>query len=117
MNAVGPDATATAQRDSVLKAIHTVYWADPAQDDLYLSWVRNFYRDLHADTGGVPGINGITDGSYINYADVDLADPVWNTSGVDWSTLYYKDNYPRLQRVKARWDPLNVFHHALSVQA
>ena len=22
-----------------------------------------------------------------------------------WPTLYYKDNYPALQRVKARWGP------------
>ncbi|MFJ1899228.1 MULTISPECIES: BBE domain-containing protein [unclassified Streptomyces] len=27
-----------------------------------------------------------------------------------------KDNYPRLQRVKSRWDPLNVFHHPLAVR-
>jgi aclacinomycin oxidase len=47
---------------------------------------------------------------------VDLADPEWNTSGVPWSTLYYKANYARLQRVKARWDPLDVFHHALSIR-
>lgn len=115
VNAVAPNATATAQRDSVLKTIHTVYWSDASQDDKYLGWVRNFYQQVHATTGGVPTVNGITDGSYINYADVDLADPAWNTSGVPWSTLYYKDNYPRLQQIKAKWDPLGVFHHALSI--
>jgi hypothetical protein len=31
-------------------------------------------------------------------------------------TLYCKDNYPRLQQVKARWDPRNVFHHALAIE-
>jgi len=46
----------------------------------------------------------------------DLADPELNTSGIPWHTLYYKDNYPRLQRIKSHWDSLNVFHHALSVR-
>jgi hypothetical protein len=117
VNAVAPDATTVPQRDSVLKLIHTVYWEDAAQDATYLGWAREFYRDLYSTTGGVPTLNGITDGSYINYADVDLANPTWNTSGVPWSALYYKDNYARLQEVKATWDPLNIFHHALSVQA
>ena len=46
--------------------------------------------------------------------------PIWrtprNTSGVPWHGRYYLGNYKRLQRVKARWDPLNVFQHALSVR-
>jgi FAD/FMN-containing dehydrogenase len=54
-------------------------------------------------------------GAFINHPDTDLADPALNTSGVPWHTLYYQENYPRLQRVKARWDPRNVFHHALSI--
>jgi aclacinomycin oxidase len=52
----------------------------------------------------------------INHPDVDLADPEWNTSGVPWHTLYYKANYARLQQIKSRWDPRNVFHHALSIR-
>ena len=66
--------------------------------------------------GGVPVPDANTDGSYINYPDVDLADPAWNTSGVPWHTFYYKDNYPRLQQVKKRYDPRNVFRHALSIE-
>jgi aclacinomycin oxidase len=117
VNAVAPDATAVAQRDSVMKLIHTVFWSDPSQDDTYLGWARQFYQALYATTGGVPTLNGIADGSYINYADVDLENPTWNKSGIPWSALYYKDNYPRLQEVKAKWDPRNVFHHALSIQS
>ncbi|MFC6930769.1 BBE domain-containing protein [Actinomadura yumaensis] len=78
--------------------------------------MREFYRDVYAGTGGVPVPNDETDGCFINYADVDVADPKWNTSQTPWSQLYYKDNYPKLQQVKARWDPRDVFKHTLSVR-
>ncbi len=117
VNTVPPSATAAAQRDSILKAYLGSNWAAPAEDDRHLAWTRAFYSELFAATGGVPLPGGATDGSYINYPDVDLADPAWNTSGVPWHTLYFKDNYPRLQQVKAQYDPGNVFRHPLSIQA
>ncbi|MFJ2115361.1 FAD-binding oxidoreductase [Streptomyces sp. NPDC087850] len=117
VNTVPPEATAVAQRDAIMKAdFHTV-WADASDDRANLAWVRAFYRDVHADTGGVPVPGEVSDGSYINYPDIDLADPTWNTSGIPWHTLYYKGNYPRLQQIKARYDPRNVFRHTLAVEA
>ncbi|MFD7549587.1 BBE domain-containing protein [Streptomyces sp. NPDC059578] len=114
VNTVPSEATAIP-RGALLKTFYMVTWQDPAADDEHLRWIREFYRDVHASTGGVPVPNGINTGAYINYADVDLADPQWNTSSTPWHALYYGENYPRLQEVKAKWDPLNVFHHALSV--
>lgn len=64
--------------------------------------MREFYTDMYAEDGGVPAA-----GAYINYPDVDLASR-------SWEELYFGANHARLRRVKARWDPLNVFHHALS---
>ncbi|WP_431922117.1 FAD-binding oxidoreductase [Amycolatopsis tucumanensis] len=116
VNTVAPDATALAQRDSIMKAIYTVTWTDPEGEQANLDWIRRWYRAMYQDTGGVPVPGSVTDGSYINYPDVDTTDPEWNRSGVPWHTLYYKDNYRRLQQVKARWDPRDVFHHAMSVR-
>ncbi|MGW2545747.1 FAD-binding oxidoreductase [Kitasatospora sp. NPDC001574] len=116
VNAVAPDATAVAQRDSVMKAVYYTVWADETDDASRLAWVRDFYRDVYRDTGGVPVPGDVSDGSYINYADTDLADPAWNTSGTPWHTLYYKANYPRLQQIKARWDPRGIFRHALAIE-
>ncbi|GAB3406896.1 FAD-binding oxidoreductase [Flindersiella endophytica] len=116
VNTVAPDATAMPQRDSILKAIFLTGWENPADQPKHMKWIREWYRDTYAETGGVPVPGDNVDGSYINYPDKDLADPEWNKSGVPWSTLYYKDNYPRLQRVKAKYDPRDVFNHALSVR-
>lgn len=116
VNTVAPDATAAAQRDSVLKAAFMSVWPGEDGDDTNIRLLREMYRDVYAETGGVPVPNEANDGSYVNYADKDLADPEWNTSGVPWHELYYKDNYPRLQQIKAQYDPRDVFRHALSVR-
>lgn len=116
VNAVARDATALAQRDSVFMAIYDTGWPDKSHETAGVAAVRRFYREVYAATGGVPATDSATDGSYINYPDVDLADPAQNTSGIPWHTLYYKDNYPRLQRIKAQWDPRDIFHHTLAVR-
>ncbi|GGM33405.1 FAD-linked oxidase [Longimycelium tulufanense] len=115
-NAVAADATAVAQRDSIMRVFFMNTWQNPEQDDTNLDWMRRLYRDLYAETGGVPAPGGNADGCFINFADFDMADPEWNASGVAWHDLYYKGNYARLQAVKTKWDPLNVFRHALSVR-
>ncbi|MFI9387333.1 BBE domain-containing protein [Kutzneria sp. NPDC052558] len=114
--AVDPTATASAHRDAVFKMQWQVFWNDAAADDENIRWARECYAAVYADTGGVPVPNEVTDGCYVNYPDADLSDPRLNTSGVAWHDLYYKQNYPRLRRVKARWDPLDVFHHRQSVE-
>ncbi|HMJ19933.1 MAG TPA: FAD-binding oxidoreductase, partial [Gemmatimonadaceae bacterium] len=116
INAVAPDATASAQRGSIFDMACNTGWIDPLDAEKNLKWVRAFYRDLFAESAGVPIPGDAYEGGFINHPDVDLADPTLNTSGVPWHTLYYNENYPRLQRIKARYDPQNVFRHALSIE-
>ncbi|WP_433325125.1 FAD-binding oxidoreductase [Spirillospora sp. CA-294931] len=112
VNTVPPTATAMPHRDSILVLAYIAGWLDPAHDKASLSWIRKLYREVYADTGGVPS----EDGTFINYPDTDLADPKINTSPVPWHKLYYKDSYTRLQRAKSHWDPRGVFTHPLSIK-
>ncbi|GHI08158.1 isoquinoline biosynthesis protein [Streptomyces cellostaticus] len=143
INDVDPFDTAVPQRSSVLKLQYQTYWtwgkdanrdgafdyqdalADPGIAAPHLAWIRGFYQDMYAETGGVPVMPTPelpeiphTDGCYVNYPDVDLSDPEFNdpTEGQPWYQLYYGANYERLQRAKAYWDPRNVFRHTQSVR-
>ncbi|WLS43369.1 FAD-binding protein [Micromonospora profundi] len=116
VNAVPSDATAVPQRDSILRFWIDSTWADPNADAEAVEWTRRLYRDVHAATGGVPVPNDQYDGCYINYPSKDTKDPAWNTSGVPWHDLYYKGSYPKLQRIKKKYDPLTIFQHAMSIE-
>jgi FAD/FMN-containing dehydrogenase len=107
INTRSPTATAVPQRSSIMKLQYQTYWTDPAEDDVNLAWIRRFYQSVYARTGGTPVPNRVTDGCYVNYPDVDLE---------NWPALYYKQNYRQLQRVKARWDPNNIFHYSQSIR-
>lgn len=117
VNTVGPDATASAQRGAIMGTACVAGWMDPNDEHKSMEWVRNCYSDLYKETGGVPAPGNQTGGCIIAHPDNDLADPAWNKSGVPWHEFYYQGNYPRLQAVKAKWDPCNIFRHKLSVQA
>ncbi len=105
INAVDSAATAVPQRSSILKLQYQIYWTDAADDDQNLEWIRSFYTAMYGEQGPMP--DGTMDGCYVNYPDADLT---------DWPTLYYKENYARLQQVKAKWDPLNIFNYSQSIR-
>ncbi len=88
-----------------MKLQYQTYWQNETDDAVNLGWYSDFYGEMYGPRGPRP--DGRLDGCYVNYPDADL---------VDWQTLYYKDNYPRLQEAKARWDPLDVFNHKQSIE-
>jgi hypothetical protein len=105
INTIPSDATAVPQRSSILKLQYQTYWTTEAETEKNLRWIGNFYVAMYGERGPQP--DGTMDGCYVNYPDMDLK---------DWEYLYYLENYPRLQRVKAAWDPHDVFHHRQSVR-
>jgi len=116
-NALAPGDSATPHRSAIMAVGVSSAWDVIADDAKHITWNATIYRDIFADTGGAPVPNDVNDGCMVNWPDLDMADPQWNSSGVPWSTLAYKENYGRLQQIKARWDPRNVFRHALSITA
>ena len=131
INAVPTDATAYPHRNSLFALQYQTYWnndsqpgAQPstqstAQAEAHLGWIRGFYEQMYAETGGVPAITAPGEGGcYYNYPDTDLG------TAADGNleramTLYFGDNFranPRnLVAVKKQWDPTNVFRHAQSI--
>ena len=67
-------------------------WMDPADTDRCIAWARETYAAMEPF---------MACGRYVNYlADDETGDPV---------VAAYGPNYPRLQEVKAKYDPSNFF--------
>ncbi len=92
VNRVPADATPYPHRDvQFVINVHT-RWRDPAEDGACIGWARGLFDALapHA-TGGV----------YVNFMPGDEAQRVRQGA--------YGGNYERLARLKARYDPENLF--------
>ena len=109
--------TAIAQRSSVMKLQWQCYWFDPAEDAQHLRELDAFYTAVytgeHVDAHhqGTPWGDAY-EGCYMNYADADMLRYPY------WPELFYgRDGlYRFLQKTKQKYDPNNVFHHAMSVR-
>jgi FAD/FMN-containing dehydrogenase len=109
--------TAIAQRSSIMKLQWQCYWSDPAEDAKHLRELDAFYTSIYtgkhvdAQHQGTPWGDRY-EGCYMNYADVDMLRYPY------WPELFYGHDglYEFLQKVKQRYDPNNVFHHAMSVR-
>ena len=110
--------TSVSQRSSTMKLQFMSFWKNSNDDAGRVRWMSEFYQDLYSSDlvqsqyAGTPYPGKHYEGCYINYPDKDmLAYPFW-------PQLYYGDGdlYPLLQDVKQRYDPHNVFHHAMSIR-
>ncbi len=110
--------TSIPQRTSIMKLQFQAYWTDAQEDEGHLEWMRDFYTDLYSGENvpsryaGTPYPEKHYDGCYINYPDQDMLGYPF------WPQLYYGDGdlYAFLQNVKQRYDPHNIFHHAMSIR-
>lgn len=112
------EETSLSQRDSVMKCQFIATWSEPDQDAGHIQWMREFFTDLYGNSkagakyNGTPFWSDQYEGCYINYPDVDMLQYDY------WPQLYYGTGelYPFLQSVKKKYDPNNIFHHAMSVR-
>ncbi|MBV9335366.1 MAG: FAD-binding oxidoreductase [Solirubrobacterales bacterium] len=100
-NRVAPDATAFPHREELFLVQHLLELepeASGADRDSAHSWLTRSWELLHPSGSG---------GVYPDFPDPQLANP---------GRAYYGENYARLMRVKAAYDPDNTFrfHQSLS---
>ncbi|HEV2579640.1 MAG TPA: BBE domain-containing protein, partial [Ktedonobacteraceae bacterium] len=100
INRVAPDATAFVHRNALFSAQYTANWMAGAQDSVIAanySWLNGLWQMMRPSASGA---------AYQNYIDPDLS---------DWQKAYYGANLPRLQQIKASYDPGDLFHFAQSI--
>lgn len=95
---VAPAATAYAHRRALFDMQYQAYWQNAADAQPAIAWVNGLRQTMQPST----------DGAYVNYIDLDLP---------DWQTAYYGANLPRLEQVKAAYDPDNLFNGPQAIPA
>lgn len=113
------EETSIWQRNSVIKLQYISYWGKPEEDAGRLKWMQEFYSAMYSGAtvdpryASTPYPGEHYEGCYINYPDCDMLVHSF------WPQLYYGEGglYPFLQAVKRKYDPNNVFHHAMSIRA
>ncbi|MGW6916862.1 FAD-binding oxidoreductase [Kitasatospora sp. NPDC054939] len=91
VNRVPAGATAFRHRDSTLLSQYYAGWSAAAPPEPGTRWVADAHGVLARHANGH---------AYQNYRDPALA---------DWRTAYYGEHLPRLERIKAVYDPDRVF--------
>ena len=95
---VGPNETAFSYRDAVWGAVFAGVDNDPANVDSIRRWSIDYFEALHPYSAG---------GAYVN---------MMMDEGQERVRASYRDNYERLARVKAAYDPTNLFRVNQNIQ-
>jgi hypothetical protein len=95
---VGPDETAWGHRDATWSMVIAGVDPDPANAEHITRWATDYWEAVNPHSKKA---------SYINFMMEEGQDRIRAT---------YGDNYERLQRVKAKYDPDNFFHVNQNIQ-
>jgi Berberine and berberine like len=107
LNSVPDDATAFGNRGTHLNCVIVPRWGSPDNDVAVRKWVKDFVaegRELDAQASTKLGREVLGDRQYANILMVD-----------DKIEGAFQQNLPRLQELKAKWDPLNRFNKWLAI--
>jgi len=88
---VDPADTAWSYRDATWGSVIAGVDADPANAEVIRRWCIDYFEALHPYSAG---------GAYVN---------MMMNEGQERVRASYRDNYPRLARIKAHYDPENIF--------
>jgi hypothetical protein len=94
---VSPQATAFPYRNALGCIQYDLTWNKPEKTPIRLLQMRRLYDSMR------PYVSG---GAYVNYCDTELQ---------NWREAYWGPNLSRLEGIKSRFDPDDVFRHAQSV--
>ncbi len=100
INRVDPAATAFVHRNSLFSAQYFANWNagdSPEVVSANRAWLADTWQMMRLYASGE---------AYQNYLDPNLA---------DWQGAYYGSNLPRLQQIKATYDPFGLFHFDQSI--
>jgi len=89
---VGPTDTAWGYRNANWGAVMAGVDSDPANVDAISAWSKEYHEALHPFSAG---------GAYVN---------MMMEEGQDRVEAAYGENYGRLAKIKAKYDPDNLFH-------
>ena len=96
-NPVFADASCYSHRDQNYLSELQTYWRQASQTDRMVKAFEEVQQIFYA--------NGVKQ-QYRNYPDVNFK---------NWENAYYGENYARLQKVKSKYDPHNVFRYDQSI--
>jgi len=90
--------TPWANRDANYTQIIIGVAPDPANREKITDWAKNYWEALHPHSAG---------GAYVNFLMEEGQERIKAT---------YKHNYKRLSKIKAMYDPDNIFHLNQNIQ-
>ncbi len=96
---VAEDATAYANRGAQFNMSLDTTWTDPADDERMIGWTQKAWAELREKTDS---------GVYLNFAGLGEENDLLARAG-------YGQNFNRLQRIKRRYDPENLFRGNINI--